>query len=297
MNKEDEMIREALQLDVNVSDEMNARVMNSVKPKKSGSVMKRIATTVALASVVILGTGFIANAATDGKLVKFLKGKSDNETYVYGNGDNIAEERIDKDGVECEKVSFSDGEKVKAEFINPVATDETVYNLYLKINCEDGMEQYTLLSATAYEGQTDEELYYSIKADFLGALAGIQKPEEKKQVIAALKEAADNAEKVAVRDALLDVIRDYENNSRILHFSMSGLFVKEEGMILIYEDITDLPEGPAAIIASPINKEQKSWIFVTSLGKDTFVEPDGKQYSEEYYQELLERNIPIYDLR
>ena len=74
MSKEDEMIKEALKLDVNASDELNRKIIENVGKKKSNVYILRVAAIAASFFAVVLGTGIIANAATDNGIIEYVKG-------------------------------------------------------------------------------------------------------------------------------------------------------------------------------------------------------------------------------
>ena len=68
----------------------------------------------------------------------------------------------------------------------------------------------------------------------------------------------------------------------------------------IFEDISNLPYGKAAIVVDTVDNREKSWIFELQIDNDTLFVTQydrGEMYSEEYYQELLVKKIPVYDLR
>ena len=104
---------------------------------------------------------------------------------------------------------------------------------------------------------------------------------------------------MAVRDALLDLASDYENNHRIFYVNLPGKWWGENGNIVIFEDISHLPSGKIAIVADVVDNSEKSWIFELQIDNDMFVKQyeRGTIYSDDYYQELIEKEIPIFDLR
>lgn len=295
MNREDELIREALKLNISASDEINNRVLRTVERKTHWSGIGRAVMIVATWCIIIFGTGFAANAATGGIVVEYLRGKIDNLTYVFGNGSNTEQKIIQKDGEEWEQVKYIEDNVVMSHLISE---DETEYSLYLKV--ADTNENFISLVASVKEGRTTEEQYYVIRGEFLSILTGFQNPNEKNQILAGLKEAAENTDTTFVRDALLDLASDYENNHRILYVNFPGKWWGEVGDIVIFEDISNVPSGEVAIIVDTVDDTEKSWIFVLRIDdEDLLVNQYGRGeiYSEKCYQELIENEIPIYDLR
>ena len=99
---------------------------------------------------------------------------------------------------------------------------------------------------------------------------------------------------------MLDLAFDYENDNRIFYFYLPGELWSENGNVEIYEDVSNLPIGSVAIVVNTFDNKENSWIFELQIDGDTlFIEQYGRgeMYSEEYYQELVEKNVPIYDLR
>lgn len=297
MNREDELIREALKLDIVASDEINSRVLRTVDRKKRNGGFLRATVTVAACCIMLFGTGIIVDAATGGRVVEYLRGKLDNQTYVFGNGSDTILENVQKDGEEWEQVEYVEENVVMS---HPVSADETEYSLYLKVTDMNGKGRFISLQASVKEGGTTEELYYAIRGEFLWLITRFQNPDEKEQILTGLKEAAENTDSMAVRDALLDLSSDYENNNRIFYVNLPGKWWGEDGDIVIFEDISNLPSGKAAIVVDTVDNKEKSWIFELQIDNDTLFVTQyyrGEMYSEEYYQELLEKKIPIYDLR
>lgn len=297
MNREDELIREALKSDIVASDEINSRILRTVDRKRSSSGFLRTAVTVAACCILIFGTGIIVDAATGGRVLEYLRGKIDNQTYVYDNESDTIQESVLKDSEEWEQVEYVEDHVVMS---HPVSEDETEYSLYLKVTDMYGKAEFISLQASVTEGQTTEDLYYAIRGGFLSMITKFRKPDEKKQILTGLKEAAENTDSMAIRDALLDLSSDYENNHRIFSFDLPGKWWGEDGDIVIFEDISNLPYGKAAIVVDTVDNREKSWIFELQIDNDTLFVTQydrGEMYSEEYYQELLVKKIPVYDLR
>lgn len=294
MSKEDEMIKEALKLDVNASDELNRKIIENVGKKKSNVYILRVAAIAASFFAIVLGTGIIANAATDNGIIEYVKGVIDNRFYVFGNGCNTETSFVEMDGQNVQQVDFKDDQVV---FYNPIEDGETEYSLYLKVK-GDGMDDFILLSASVDEGASTEELYYTIKGDFWYTLKEFQDADKKAQIIAGLREAAGNADIDAVKNALNDLADEYEGNRRVFYFNFPAEIYNANERTIVYEDITDLPVGDSAIIANTVNDE-KTFIFeITVSENENLIDYNyGNLYSDEYYQELTDKNLPIYDLR
>ena len=296
MSKEDEMIKEALKLDVNASDELNRKIIENVGKKKSNVYILRVAAIAASFFAVVLGTGIIANAATDNGIIEYVKGVIDNRFYVFGNGSNTETSFVEMDGQNVQQVDFKDDDVV---FYNPIEDGETEYSLYLKVK-GDGMDDFILLSASVDEGASTEELYYTIKGCFWYTLTlkEFQDADKKAQIIAGLREAAGNADIDAIKNALNDLADEYEGNRRVFFFNFPAEIYNTNERAIVYEDITDLPLGDSAIIVNTVNDE-KTFIFeITVTENENLIDYNyGNLYSDEYYQELTDKNLPIYDLR
>jgi hypothetical protein len=295
-SRDDELIREALKLNISVSDEVNSRVLRTVDRKKYHVGFGRTAVIAATCFIVLFGTGIIADAATGGRVGEYLRGKIDNLTYVYENGSNTNLEIVQKDGEEWEQVEYIEDNVVMS---HPISADKTEYSLYLKVTDKNGNGRFISLVASVQEGETTEKLYYAIRGEFLWLITRFQNPNEKEQILTGLKEAAENTDSMTIRDALIDLSSDYENNHRIFYVNLPGKTWGEDEDIVIFEDISDLPFGEAAIVVNPVDNKEESWIFELQIDNNNFVtEYDrGAVYSDEYYQELLEKKISVYDLR
>ena len=296
MSKEDEMIKEALKLDVNASDELNRKIIENVGKKKSNVYILRVAAIASSFFAIVLGTGIIANAATDNGIIEYVKGVIDNRFYVFGNGSNTETSFVEMDGQNVQQVDFKDDDVV---FYNPIEDGETEYSLYLKVK-GDGMDDFILLSASVDEGASTEELYYTIKGCFWYTLTlkEFQDADKKAQIIAGLREAAGNADIDAIKNALNDLADEYEGNRRVFFFNFPAEIYNTNERAIVYEDITDLPLGDSAIIVNTVNDE-KTFIFeITVTENENLIDYNsGNLYSDEYYQELTDKNLPIYDLR
>ena len=294
MSKEDEMIKEALKIDINASDELNRKIIENVGKKKSNVYILRVAAIAASFFAVVLGTGIIANAATDNGIIEYVKGVIDNRFYVFGNGSDTETSFVEMDGQNVQQVDFKDDDVV---FYNPIEDGETEYSLYLKVK-GDGMDDFILLSASVDEGASTEELYYTIKGCFWYTLKEFQDADKKAQIISGLREAAGNADIDAIKNALNDLADEYEGNRRVFFFNFPAEIYNTNERAIVYEDITDLPLGDSAIIVNTVNDE-KTFIFeITVSENENLIDYNyGNLYSDEYYQELTDKNLPIYDLR
>ena len=294
MSKEDEMIKEALKIDINASYELNRKIIENVGKKKSNVYILRVAAIAASFFAIVLGTWIIANAATDNGIIEYVKGVIDNRFYVFGNGCNTETSFVEMDGQNVQQVDFKDDDVV---FYNPIEDGETEYSLYLKVK-GDGTDDFILLSASVDEGASTEELYYTIKGCFWYTLKEFQDADKKAQIISGLREAAGNADIDAIKNALNDLADEYEGNRRVFFFNFPAEIYNTNERAIVYEDITDLPLGDSAIIVNTVNDE-KTFIFeITVSENENLIDYNyGNLYSDEYYQELTDKNLPIYDLR
>ena len=218
---------------------------------------------------MLLGTGVVANAATGGRVAEILRGIIDNQSYIYENGSDIVFKNVQKDGEEWEQVEYIQDNVIMS---HPLSEDQTEYSLYLKVTGADGIDSFISLQTSVTEGQTTEDLYYAIRGDFLRIITQYRDKNEKAQIIAGLREAAENTDTIAIREALLDLIFDYENDKRIFYVNLPGELWGEDNNIIIYEDISDLPVGNSTIEVSTVD-DKESWIFELQIEADVlFVE-------------------------
>lgn len=297
MNREDEIIRESLKLDISAPDEINRKVLQSVAPKKRERSFLRVAATIAACFIAIMGTAAIVNAATGGKIAEYLREKLEKWTYVFGNGSKTTKEIVYEDDQEIERITFVE-DNVVMEM--PISKDEKTYWMVLKVKREDGGGTFMSLDVSVDKDAPDEELYYWIRGKFFDQVGRHQDPYEKAQILTGLREAAQNAEVKAVRDALTDVADDYENNRKIYYAYWPGRCFNDDEDIFLIADVTDLPNGEVAIIVDPAKPGQKSWIcsFENSDDRVTgFMDLYSAFYSEEACQELSGRGVPIFDMR
>ena len=296
MNNE-EMIREALKLNIDAPEEINEKVLRNAKHKNQGVVFFKVATLAASFCIMtIVGTGLIVKASTGKRLIEYLRGLIDNRSYVYENGTDTIMTVYDNNGEKWEHVEYLDDEVTMS---HPLSENETEYNLYLKVTGENGMENFMNVTAKVNEGQSSEDLYWAIRGDFYRFFSPYTAADEKSQILAGLKEAADNADKDFIRDALIDVSADLENNRRILYEDWPADIWGGEGRYIFFEDLSDLPVGKCIIIINTVYDDEDSFIFEINIdGNQLYVnDVSFNKYSEEYYQEQLEKNLPIYDLR
>ncbi len=298
MNGEDEIIREALKLEINASDEINRRILQSAEaePRKAGYGFLRIAVTVMVFLLIFMGTATVVNAATGGKLFKALREKIARWTYVFENGSKAAVEIVEKDNKTWEKITYIEDD---AAFWIPISEDETTYILALRFIDHYGRRCYMPLSVSLSEGEPEENMYYAIRGWFYSSIAQFQEPEEKEQILRGLRNAAENTDVAAVRDGLLDLAADYENNRRIFFYTCPGEYFGEEGSIVCIADLTDFPTGNAVLIVDPVDEKQKSQIFTVWIDEKNRTTDWNSwvTFSEEAYRNVLESGMPVYDLR
>ena len=296
MNGEDDIIREALKLEINASDEINRKILQSAEPKRTGYGFLRIAVTVAVCLIAFMGTATVVNAATGGKLFKALREKLARWTYVFENGSKTVTEIVEKDGETWERVTFIQDD---VSFMHPISEKETVYELYLRIIDRYGRRCFMLLNAGVTDEDTPETMYYEIRGEFYSQIAEYQDADEKEQILRGLREAAKNTDVAEVKNGLLDLATDYENNRRIFSMILPGRPFGEKGYLAFFEDLTELPTGEAIIIADPADDRQKSRIFTVWIDEVrlTVNTSSFEIFSEEAYRELIESGKTVYDLR
>ena len=141
MNREDELIREALQLDVCPSEELNRKILQSAEEKRrpNRSALRTLATVAAII-IVLLGTATAVNAATGGKITEFIKEKFHKLTYVFENGSHTERELEEgPDGEWVEKVTFVED---NVTMYIEMSSEVTSYDLLLKIVGEESGSQH-----------------------------------------------------------------------------------------------------------------------------------------------------------
>ena len=87
------------------------------------------------------------------------------------------------------------------------------------------------MTTIAKDDTSDEELYYSVRGNHRTVLLSFNKPDEKAQVLEALRAAAEKTDIAAVRNGYLDLADDLEENRKILYSSLPGEFWGEDGYI------------------------------------------------------------------
>ncbi len=295
MNREDEMIREALKLDINASDELNNRVLRSVERKKRSYGFLRTAATVAACLIVLLGTVTIVDAATGGRLFNAVKKKFYRETYVYENGSNAIVEIVRRDGEDWEKITYIDENVI---LYRPISAEEAGYWLCLKVIDRRGYNCFITLDAEGDDAST-QDMYYAIRGGFRGILAKYRDANEKKQILNGLHDAAAHSEIENVRKALSDLASDLERERKIFYKSLPGYYWGEEGNLIFFEDLTDLPVGDAAILVNTVDGREADWVVMVTIDDSLVVENSSSWIisSEKDYQDLVDSGIPIYDRR
>ncbi|MGN0429677.1 MAG: hypothetical protein ACI4E2_06430 [Acetatifactor sp.] len=293
MRNDDKLIREALKLNIGASDELNERVLEAVDKQRGSFGAMKTAVAFIICLVVLLGTGVIVDASTGGRVIGYLRGKLDNRSYVVSGESNASLEIIRENGSEYEKVTFVED---KVSFSHERMEDETEYCLYLKLSGaeSDGIDDFISLSAYVMEGMTEEDLYYVIRDRFLDSMQEFYSyPEDKKeQLVAGIREAAANTDSAPIRDALLNVVDDFENNHKMLFYFQAWDW-------FICEDLTDLPLGEATVIVDTVDHKGGSWIVTLTIEKTRTYIRWSKMipYTEEAHQQLMDEGVEIYDRR
>lgn len=291
MKQEEDLIRDSLRLEMQVSDVINRRVFGRIERLGNQWNMMKTAASFVICVVAVLTTGLIADASTGGRVVSYLRGKADNQSYVE-TGNNVIKEKVLEEDAEIEKIIYVDD---KVEFYHEMKDEITQYYLNMKIDAEENEEKDDFIQLSAYvkKGQTSEELYYAIRDSFLWSLTQRQVSANKKaQIIEKLRDAANNAETEAVRDALLGVADDYEYNHKILSFIFPGEWI-------IFEDLSDLPVGKCVVIADTVGNKAGSYIVPLWIQQDsTYLKWENMvPYSEDKLQEFVDDKTVIYDRR
>lgn len=293
MNREDELIREALQLDVCPSEELNKKVLQSAEQRTPKRSVLRTLATVAACIIVLIGTATAVNAALGGRISDFFKEKFSKLTYVFDNGSKVEKEWVEgPNGQWSEKITFVDDNVTL--YIEPDA-GVTSYDLILKI-VDRHHNNFVHLSTFLKEGDPDEALYYEIRGEFRRQLLKFRKDEEKAQVLTGLREAAQHADRDSVKNGLLDLASDLEENRRIFYRRIYRLETESNEWDIFFADVSELPMGEAAIILESANGTA-SWIFLGTITEDTMEWKHSWFYSEDICRTLRNFGTTVYDMR
>lgn len=293
MSRDDELIREALQLDVCPSEELNKKVLQSAEQRRSNRSVLRTLATVAACIIVLIGTATAVNAALGGRISDFFKEKFSKLTYVFDNGSKVEKEWVEgPNGQWSEKITFVDDNVTL--YIEPDA-GVTSYDLILKI-VDRRYNNFVHLSTFLKEGDPDEALYYEIRGGFRHQLLKYRKDEEKAQVLTGLREAARHADRDSVKNGLLDLASDMEENRRIFYRRIYRLETESDEWDIFFADVSELPMGEAAIILESANGTA-SWIFLGTITEDTMEWKHSWFYSEDICRTLRNFGTTVYDMR
>ena len=293
MSRDDELIREALQLDVCPSEELNKKVLQSAEQRTPKRSVLRTLATVAACIIVLIGTATAVNAALGGRISDFFKEKFSKLTYVFDNGSKVEKEWVEgPNGQWSEKITFVDDNVTL--YIEPDA-GVTSYDLILKI-VDRRHNNFVHLSTFLKEGDPDEALYYEIRGEFRRQLLKFRKDEEKAQVLTGLREAAQHADRDSVKNGLLDLASDMEENRRIFYRRIYRLETESNEWDIFFADVSELPMGEAAIILESANGTA-SWIFLGTITEDTMEWKHSWFYSEDICRTLRNFGTTVYDMR
>lgn len=295
-NRDDEIIREALKLDITVPDELNRRILRAAERKKHNGMIWRTAVTVAVCFLIFLGMGAIVKATSGRPVSELIKEKINSWTYVYENGSETKREIVREDGEIWEEVTFI---KEKVVMTHHISEDVTDYWLCLKVTDSKGYNHFMSLDAWIEDAAPLRDLYYMIRGYWRSQLEHFTGKHERLQVLAALRDAAAKAKTASVRNGLLDLASDYDNNRRIYFKMWPGKHWGVDGMVLYFEEVTDIPPGEVYLIVEPVNDKQLTFIDKVCIDEDkaTVAFESGYVYSEEAYREAVESGLPVYDLR
>ena len=191
-----------------------------------------------------------------------------------------------------EKITFVDDNVTL--YIEPDA-GVTSYDLILKI-VDRRHNNFVHLSTFLKEGDPDEALYYEIRGEFRRQLLKFRKDEEKAQVLTGLREAAQHADRDSVKNGLLDLASDMEENRRIFYRRIYRLETESNEWDIFFADVSELPMGEAAIILESANGTA-SWIFLGTITEDTMEWKHSWFYSEDICRTLRNFGTTVYDMR
>lgn len=297
MNREDEMIREALKVDVSPSEMLNNEILRTVGRKKSGHGILRALATAAACLIVFVGTVTLVDAASGGSLLEYVKEKLAGTSYIYGNGSTTTQEIVeDEDGKLMKKVTYVEDGVMMGHYVDSHTTE---YSLYLKIVHTDRgrtINSFYSMTTIAKDDTSDEELYYSVRGSHRTVLLNFNKPDEKAQVLEALRAAAEKTDVAAVRNGYLDLADDLEENRKILYYSLPGEFWGEDGYIVFFEDLTEFPKGEYAVIADSVVGHQ-CWIIEVQVTDNNVDVRSAITYTEENCEEAAGSGKTICDRR
>ena len=155
MSREDELIRDALKLDVTPSDEINNRILRTATRKKARGGFMRVALTVALCFIVFFGTVTAVDAAIGGKLAEFIKEKISRRTkepadvtvitYAIPNYCDIDEEKL----ALFNEALVKDGHKYRLEI---KSLDSVDYQERLEPELDNGTVDVAFLGLGDWDG-------------------------------------------------------------------------------------------------------------------------------------------------
>ena len=295
-NREDEVIREALKLDITVPDGLNSRILRAVDRKKRSSAFMRTAVTAAVCFLIFLGMGAIVKATSGVAITELMKEKIENWSYVYENGSDVKREIVREDGEVFEEITFV---KEKVVVRHAISDEETNYWLCLKVTDAKGYNYFIELDAAVDKTAPLRDLYYAIRGGFRSLLEYHHGANEKRQILEGLREAAEHTQMTVVRNALLDLASDYENDRRIYYEYLPGKYWGVGGEVIYFEDLSDLPTGDSYIIIDPVNDKQLPFICSVHIedGRQIVLFTTAEVYSEENLKEAEESGLPVYDLR
>lgn len=294
MTLNDEEIRTALKTDIAPAEELNERIMSMASKKNQTSPTHRFAFATAICLLVVLTSGVVVNAATGGRLIKFILGEDSKTVVVSEYETEIKNEIIN--GEEYEAVYIDDG---RYSMSHVLQEDIPSYNLSIVLE-KDGKSSFINLSALLCtpEQQTSEDMYYSIRESFYNSVKSLASGNNgffKDELIQKLRTTADQETEDYIRDALYDVVDDVENNRNMLIYDANlndclGLGTSS----WICEDISEYEEGEYTLIVNSVYGKPEAFI----VGSDD----KGRHwsttvYSKEKEAELRNQGIEIIDRR
>ncbi len=293
----DEELKMALKTDIAPAEELNERIMAMAEKKNHKAPTHRFALVAAICLLVFLTSGVVVNAATGGRVIKFILGEDSKTVVVSEHEAEIKNEEIN--GEKYESVYIAD-ENNKWEYSSSHAVEEDIPSYHFSTVLEkDEKSWFVNLSAVLYTQRqhTSEDMYYSIREKFLSQFNAFKSNGLnlfKDELIQKLRKAADEETEAYIKEALYDVADDIENdrNMLIMDCNINDCF-RLGTSSWICEDITEYNKGDYTLIVNSIYGKPETYIVGIAYGRHTST----TIYSEEKEAELINQGEEIVDLR
>lgn len=316
----EDRIREALKLEVSVAQDINQKILRRAEKSRGKHSLPGRAAIAAACMALALAGGIGVKASLTGRQVVPVQGREENESYLSRPDAQVTETEAE-DGAIHREITLRTGDNAFVSIRN-LSVDETCCSMLMVFE-KDGQTFFMEPSASvsAALGETTEDLYYSIRKDFLATFQAYDQPyrspdgkivtpvDLKEEITQGLRAFAKEARNQAVCDALLAVADDYEQG-RILYIDRivkqnPGGGLKEWSWVC--EDITDLvaaQEEGFILIADSVYGPPETYVIQIPAH---FADPsclypgvrEGLTWfcSEEELEEYRRQGIPIYDRR